>query len=433
MTRKKLLIIIGIVVIVGVLVYWNLTSSAVKKTDVQAETALTREIVEMVSASGRVQPQTKVNITSEVTGEIIALKVKEGDAVQAGNLLIVLDTVKLRSDVDQATYAMTEVEARLEGSKANLDQAKEEYERQEKLYKDKLTSEIVYTNAKYAYLNASASYAAIQAQAKQLQARYTQQLDYLSKAKIRAPMDGVITFVDCEVGEIAPAQTAFTQGKTLMTISNLSVFEVAVEVDETEVNKIDLGQSADIQVDAFPDTSFNGEVVEIGNTALVTGYGTQDQSTNFKVKVIFKDANVRIRPGMSATVDIITNKKDNVLTVPYSAIVMRSLDLDSLQKARSGQESEEASTVTKVHAAESTDGESDSSVATANEPKDIKGVFLVKDGQARFMNVETGIADQKNIEITANLESGDTVITGPYRVLRTIKDGDHVKIVKQQK
>jgi HlyD family secretion protein len=435
MSKKKLLIIIGVVVVVAVLVYWNMVSSTTKTTKVQAETALNRELVELVSASGRIQPQTKVDITSEVNGEIITLNAKEGDAVKTGDLLIVLDTVRLRTDVDQAMYALTEIEARLEGAKANLDQAQEEYERQDKLHQDNLTSETIYNNAKYAYLNAQASYNAAKAQAKQLEARYTQQLDNLSKAIIVAPMPGVVTFVDCEVGEIAPAQTAFTQGKTLMTISNLDVFEVEVEVDETEVNKLDLAQLADIEVDAFPDTTFNGEVVEIGNTALVTGLGTQDQSTNFSVKVIFKDANVRIRPGMSATVDIITNKKEEILTVPYSAIVMRSIDLDSLERARaveSSEESESSSVVAEVQAAEQEEGAGDSTSAEEGKREELKGVFVIREGQARFLTVETGIADQKNIEITANLEEGDTVVTGPYRVLRTIKDGDHVEIEEKQ-
>ncbi|UCG62746.1 MAG: efflux RND transporter periplasmic adaptor subunit [Candidatus Zixiibacteriota bacterium] len=438
MNKKKLLIIGTIVILLGVVVYMNLIGGP-ESMEVQAEEALNRELIELVSASGRIQPQTKVNITAEVNGEIISLMVKEGDRVQTGNLLVVLDTVRLRSDVDQAKYALTEIEARLEGAKASLDQAEEEYQRQDKLYKDKLTSETAFNNAKYTYLNTRASYNATEAQARQLEARYVQQLDNLSKAKIAAPMTGVVTFVDCEVGEIAPAQTSFTQGKTLLTISNLNVFEVEVEVDETEVSKLDLGQSADIEVDAFPDTIFAGEVVEIGNTALVTGAGTQDQSTNFGVKVIFKDADVRIRPGMSATVDITTNKKEDVLSVPYSSIVMRSVNIDSLERARAREEwGESSSVVAEVQAAEEAAEEgaestsSDTASNSESEQEELKGVFIVKDGKARFVPVETGIADQKNIEVTSNLTLGDTVITGPYRVLRTVKDGDEVEITKKR-
>ncbi len=433
MSKKKLLIIILVVVVVAVLVIANFVVNTEQTTSVQAEEAKKRELVEKVSASGRIQPQTKVNITSEINGEIIALLVKEGEEVDAGELLIVLDTVQLRSDVDQARYAVSEVSARLEGAKVALDQAEEEFRRQEKLYQDKLTSETQYTNAKYAYLNAKSTHEATKASARQFQSRYEWQLDNLSKAKIVAPMSGIVTYLDCEVGEIAPAQNAYSQGKTLMTISNLNVFEVEVEVDETEINKVELMQVADIEVDAFPDTVFDGEVVEIGNTAIVTGVGSQDQSTNFYVKVIFKDPNVRIRPGMSATVDIITNRQEGALTVPYSAIVMRSFDVDSLERVRDSGDSESSGSAgSGLQASESVDSSAAAMADDEGNREDLKGVFVVRDGVARFVRVETGIADQKHIEITLNLTEGDTVISGPYRVLRNVKDGDLVEVTSKR-
>lgn len=431
MSKKKLLLIIGAVIVVAVVVILNMTMSTTKGLEVQSEEAENRELIEIVSASGRIQPQTKVNITSEVNGEIISLLVKEGNHVNAGDLLVVLDTVQLRSDLDQAKYAMTEIDARLEGAKANRDQAKEEFDRQDRLFKNKLTSETQFNNAKYSYTNYESSFKAMKAQAQQAKARYEKQLDNLNKAKIVAPMLGIITFLDCEEGEIAPAQTAFTQGKTLMTISNLDVFEVEVEVDETEINKVELGQKADIEVDAFIDTTFDGDVVEIGNTAILSNLGSQDQSTNFNVKVIFNDPNVKIRPGMSATVDIITNKEEEALSIPYSSVVVRAFDVDSLRKAQaSGNDTvpeEDGSTVVaEVHAAEVDDslGEGDKK---GIERKDLKGVFVVRDGIARFVEIEIGIADQKNIEVTNGLEEGDVVISGPYSILRTIKDGDEVE------
>lgn len=442
MSKTKKIILFGIIgVVVIAIVYMNFVSNTEHTTKVNAEKAETRELVEQVSASGRIQPQTKVNITSEVTGEIIALKVKEGDYVNAGQMLIVLDTVQLKSNVDEARFAMTEIEARLEGSKVTMEQAKEEYERQERLFKDDLTSETAHNDAKYAYLNAVSSYDAMKAQAKQYSSRLEKQLDYLSKAKLVAPMSGIITYVDCEVGEIAPAQTAYTQGKTLMTISNLDVFEVEVEVDETEINKVELGQKVDIEVDAFADTVFPGQVVEIGNTALISSLSSQEQSTNFSVKVIFQETGVKIRPGMSATVDIITNKKENALSVPYSAIVMRSLDIDSLEQAKAGgmanaevdtEDSETSSMVSSVQAAESDTKEvNDKSDEVKRE--DVKGVFVIRDGKARFVEVETGIADQQNIEVISGIEDGDVVVTGPYRVLRSLHHNDAVEKMNQEK
>ncbi|PWB72037.1 hypothetical protein C3F09_07235 [candidate division GN15 bacterium] len=426
--KTKLLLFGGGALALIIVIVLNFTMGGEKKTTVNSQTVSQRDLTEMVSASGRIQPKTKVNITSQVNGEIRALPVREGDTVKAGQLLIVLDTVQLRSDLDQAFFAMNEINAVLAGAKTSLDQSEEEYNRQKSLWENgKLTAEVSYNNAKYAYQSARSSYEATQASAKQAQSRYDKQLDNLKKAKITAPMDGIVTLVDCEVGEIAAAQTAFTQGKTLLTIANLDVYEVEVEVDETEVGKIGAGQPVKIEVDACPDTAFTGTVAEIGNTAIFKGLGTQDQSTNFKVKVEFHEASSKIRPGMSATVDITTNKREKVLSVPYSAVVVRSFDLDSLKKAREGKPTESAGTG-GVQAAEST---SDTVAKPGQNRKELKGVFLIKNGKAEFVEVQTGIADQKNIEVLSGVQSGDSVISGPYRVLRTIKNGDLVNAQKE--
>ena len=432
--KKKLLYIIGGLIIVALIVV-NLTGDSTKRTTVSAEEVLNRDIVELVSASGRVQPQTKVDITSEVNGKIIKLAVQEGDVVNAGRLLIVLDTVQLRSDVDQALYSVNEVNARMAGADAALENAKEEFDRQQSLFDRTLTSETAYKNAKYAYLDAKTKADAQEAQAKQAQFRYEKALDNLAKARIVAPMNGVVTFLDCEEGEVAPAQTSFTQGKILMTVSDMSVFEVEVEVDETEINKVDMGQKVSIEVDAFPDTTFPGEVVEIGNTATVARAGTQDQATNFYVKVLFKDSNVRVKPGMSATVEITSNERAGSLSVPFSAVVMRSFDMDSLQSAKAGKTPESSSIVNEVVASESKDSVMDKKKNSANgkERKELKGVFVIENGEAKFVEISTGIADQKFIEVTNGLQAGDSVVSGPYRVLRTIKEGDAVKIDEEKK
>ena len=438
--KKKILIITAVVIVVVILVVANLTTSSESAIDVNTADVSEKDLVEIVSASGRIQPQTKVNITSEVNGEIIYLAVNEGDTVKSGSLLVMLDTVQLKSDVDQALYALNETNAYLEGARSTLDQRTEEFHRQEKLFENKLTSETEYKDSRYAYLSAKSSFEAMQAQGKQLSARYEKALDNLSKTKILAPMDGIITYLDCEVGEIAAAQTSYTQGKTLMTISNLNVFEVEVEVDETEIAKIQLNQPADIEVDAFPDTTFYGEVVEIGNTAIYQSTSSTDQSTNFRVKVIFKDTEINIRPGMSADVDITTNKRSGVLAIPFSSVVMRTLDLDSLERARAERDaSPETAVVSEVQAAEN-DDENEPTPADTLEKKDkeevereeLKGVFLLKDGKAQFVPVKTGIADQKDIEITTGINPGDSIITGPYRILRTLKDGDNVKVVNKE-
>jgi HlyD family secretion protein len=184
-----------------------------------------------------------------------------------------------------------------------------------------------------------------------------------------------------------------------------------------------------IEVDAFPDTSFGGEVIEIGNTALTSGLGTQDQTTNFRVKIVFQDADVAIRPGMSADVDITTSKHDQVLAVPFSAVVIRSFDLDSLEAARLAEDTNDEAGATDLQAAEGDSLE----VVDSEKKKDVKreelkGVFVIRDGKTRFTQVKTGIADHSHIEIYEGLQVDDSVVTGPYRVLRTVKDGDEVKV-----
>ena len=398
-----------------------------------AENAKTEDIVEEVSASGYIQPQNRVNITSEVTAEIIALPVKEGQSVNKGDLLVVLDTVQLQKDLEQTKYALDEIEARTAAAKSGFQQNEQEYKRQKQLYDSGLISDTEFDLAQYKYDDAKYSYQAMVSSTSQARSRFEKAEDNLSKTKILSPMNGVITYLDAEVGEIAAAQTVYSTGKTLMTISNLSVFEVEVDVDETEINKVKRGQKTKIEVDAFPDTIFAGEVQEIGNTAVVSNLGSTEQSTNFKVKILFQDANVEIKPGMSATVDIITNSREMALCVPYSAIVMRTLDPDSLKKTED--DSSSGGLVETAHAA-TPDETNDSTMMKTDdekEKKDVKGVFVVKDGKVTFVPVETGIADQKNIEITSGLEEGSKVVVGPFRTLRTLKNGDEVKVEVKEK
>ncbi len=427
--KKKKLLIFGIALVVILIIVANFTMNTSEATMVDADVATKQELVEKVSASGRVKPQTKVDITSEVNGEIIGLFVREGDRVQAGQLLIQLDTVEYAADVRQARFALEEIESRVSGAKTNLEQTEEEFARQQRLYESDLTSETEFKNARYAYQSARATYEALQAQRHQFQAALERQLNFLDRTRINAPMSGVVTYLDAEVGEIAAAQTAFTQGRTLMTISNLDVFEVEVEVDETEIAKVELGQPVDIEIDAFPDTVFEGEVVEIGNTALLAGAGTESQSTNFRVKVIFKDVNKNIRTGMSATVDIESARRDEALTIPYSAVVIRSLDVDSLERAERGEIPEEAEGSTgTVHAAEGTTDVIDDE--KVDNRKDVKGTYVIRNGLVEFVKIETGIADQQYIEVISGLEPGDSVVSGPYRVLRNIDHGDEVQARK---
>jgi HlyD family secretion protein len=427
MSKKKILLIVAAVVVVGGgFVVLNLTMSSEKATEVYAAEIKTQKIVEEVSASGRIQPKTKVDITAEVNAEILAIPVKEGQRVEVGDLLVVLDTVQTGADLTGARYRLDELTARLAAARTSLDQAKEEFDRQQRLFDQNLTSETAYKDARYAFLNAKSSYDAMEAQSLQVRAAYEKEKDYFQKSKITSPMAGVVTFLDADIGEIAAAQTPYSRGKVLMTISDLSIFEVEVEVDETEVNKIAVAQESKISIDAMPDTTFVGRVVEIGNTAILAQSGSQDQSTNFKVKVTLIDPNQKLRPGMSATVDITTAQVDNTKAVPFSSVVTRNYDLDSLIVARVPGATQGG----EVHAAETSDStHKDTADGDKKERDDLKGVFVIKGGKAFFKVIQTGVADQKDIQVVQGLDDKDTVVSGPYRVLRTLNDNAAVKIV----
>lgn len=403
-------------------------------TEVQADLAYYDEISEIVTASGRIQPQTKVDVTSEVSAQVVELLVSEGDWVTAGQRLLQLDTVQLKADKAQAEYSLDEIKARTEAARTQFEKNKLDVKRQTKLYDQKLTSENAFTDATFAYDNSKAIYEAMQAQVKTGQARLDKAIDNLRKTTIKAPISGVVTFLNVEVGEISQAQTAFTQGKTLMTVSDLSVYEVEVDVDETEIALVKLGHKAGIRVDAFRDTVFRGIVEQIANSARVEGQGTENYATNFLVKVRFLDSDVPIRPGMSATVDITTATEENALLIPYASVVTREFDPDSLNLAAAN-ETSNGGLVEEVQAAE---GDDSPQVEQANETtsgksrkkKKVKmtGVFKVENGKALFVELTTGIADERNIVALGGLSDQDTIISGSYQTLRKLKNGDPVKI-----
>jgi len=413
----------GIVVVVAVFIYLNLSQSDHGQVTVQTKKTAIADVTSIVSGSGKVQPNTKVNVTSEVNAIIISIPVKEGDFVKRGQTLLQLDTVQLKKDLESAVYSDNELEAILQGARVLLDQRKDEYERQKSLFDKKLTSEQAFKDAFYTYQTQQSSFKATEQQKNSAQARLEKSRDNLGKTTVKAPMDGIVTLVDAEVGEIAQAQTAFTQGKTLMIVSDLSGFEVEVEIDETDIADVRLDQKAKVAIDAFPDTTFVGAVTEIGNTATMSGLGTNDQATNFKVKVALLENNERIRPGMSATVDITTQERKGAITVPIQAVVLRNPEEDSLSAIKEKTDSNSGNV-----AVASTTTEKKTAASTEKSKKDKKGVFVNRDGKAIFVEIKTGVADQQNYEVLDGLQVGDEVVTGSFQTLRTIKSGTNIKV-----
>jgi HlyD family secretion protein len=401
--KKKIIIILGAVAVVAIIVVVNIFKSGEKVYTVQAEKVKKDDIISLVTANGQITPKTDVKISAYVPAKIVKLPVKEGDLVKKGQLLVQLDETEYKAAANQA-------KAQLSSAEANLEQAQLVYQRQKELFEKKLSSKEQY-DAAFTQLHLA------QAQRAQSVASLEQAEYDLSKTTITSPMDGMVTALNAKLGEIVMIGTMNNPGTVIMTISDMSEAQAEVEVDETDVASVKVDQEAKIKIDAFPDTLFKGKVTEIGHTARISGFGTQDQVTNFLVKVMLLDTIPDIRPGMSATVDVTTNFHPNVLSLPIQAVVMKEEKADTLKKKEEG-------------ALASTDSNKTKDEKKKKE-KEVQGVFVIKDGRANFVKVKTGIADQQNIEIISGINEGDQVVTGSYKILRTLKDGDKVKIEKK--
>jgi HlyD family secretion protein len=401
--KKKIIIILGAVAVVAVIVVVNIFKSGEKVYTVQAEKVKKDDIISIVTANGQITPKTDVKISAYVPAKIVKLPVKEGDLVKKGQLLVQLDETEYKAAANQA-------KAQLSSAEANLEQAQLVYQRQKELFEKKLSSKEQY-DAAFTQLHLA------QAQRAQSVANLEQAEYDLSKTTITSPMDGMVTALNAKLGEIVMIGTMNNPGTVIMTISDMSEAQAEVEVDETDVASVKVDQEAKIEIDAFPDTLFKGKVTEIGHTARISGFGTQDQVTNFLVKVMLLDTIPDIRPGMSATVDVTTNFHPNVLSLPIQAVVMKEEKADTLKKKEKG-------------ALASTDSNKTRDEKKKKE-KEVQGVFVIKEGRAKFVKVKTGIADQQNIEIISGINENDQVVTGSYKILRTLKDGDKVKIEKK--
>ena len=405
--KNKIFIILGIVLVLAIIIVVNVLKSGEKTYSVQAEEVKKSDITSVVTANGKIVPRTDVKISAYVPAKIIQLAVKEGDLVKKGQLLVQLDDTEYKAAANQA-------KAQLASAKASMEQAQLVYKRQKELFEKKLTS-------KEQYDMAEADLKRAEAQTEQTVANLAQVQYALSKTTITTPMDGMVTSLNAEVGEIVMIGTMNNPGTVIMMISDMSEIETEVEVDETDIADVKLDQEAKIKIDAYPDTTFRGKVSEIGHTALITGMGTQDQVTNFLVKVVLLDELSNLRPGMSASVDITTNRREDVLTVPIQAVVMREEKEDTLATRKEKGALASADSTSKQE-----------NEKRKKEKKEVEGAFMVEKGRAKFVKVKTGIADQQNLEIVSGLNENDKIVTGSYKILRTLKDGDKVKVTQKK-
>jgi len=423
--KKKLFIIGGAVLIIAVLIIVNLTRSSGKTTKVTAAKVKQGKLVSLVTASGKVKPKTEVKISANVSGEIVGLPVVEGQRVAKGDLLVQIEPKQYEAQVRQSQAGYEAAVANMKLEEASAQEAQLLHERQQKLFEKNLTSKEIYDAARTRHESTQASLEAARSRVQQAKAAVDQARESLSYTTIRSPIDGYVTDLRSEMGEIVMGSLNY-QASVIMVVSDLSEIEVEVEVDETDVDQVAIGQSAKVKLDAMPDTSYAGRITEIGNTAKVSALGTQDQVTNFMVTVLMIDSVPNIKPGMTATCDITTNERANVVKIPIGAVVLRDESMLKKQK-KTASESSSAVGVSEAVAA----GDGDSAKAAENEDeivkkKPIEGVFVVRSGKAVFVQVTTGIADQQNIEIKSGLQKGDEIIVGPFRTLRSLEDGENV-------
>jgi HlyD family secretion protein len=413
-SKKKYMIFGAIALIIVILVVVVITNSDSEKiTSVQTEKVEKRNITQTVSATGKIYPEYQVELRPEVTGEVVELPVEEGDIVKKGQLLIRIKPEQYTAQRDRAKASLQSTQAMLKVSKANLEKVESDYGRVKGLYAKQLASDQELEAAKANYLQSVGQYESQQASVKQAEASLNDAQEQLDKTVIYSPINGRITALNVELSERVLG-SSFSQGTHLMTVADLGKMEARVEVDENDVVLISLGDTTNIEIDAFGDKKFKALVSQIGNSAQTTGLGTQDEVVNFEVRISLISPDESIRPGMSCDADIQTDTKYGVVSVPIQSVTAR-------MKNAVVKESEE--------------GEGDApkpQVKNGKREKPEEVVFLLEGNQVKKVKVETGISDDTYIEIKSGLSGGEEVVSGPYRAISKELEHD-TKVIAPKK
>jgi HlyD family secretion protein len=439
MSRRNIVIAIAVVLTGAAVVAANFYFKKDKGLPVTTETIRSRDLEAVVSASGKIQPKRLVNISADTAGRVVNLAVNEGDRVKVGQFLLQIDPKSLRTRVDGGAASLEAAEQSLESmrqsietAKVQLQQAQQTLARQQDLWKQQLTTREALDKA---VNDVQAAESAMQEREKQIKpqlsriaqeratlesARYD-----LSKVRIESPIDGIVTRRNIQEGETAVVGTMNNAGTVLLTLADMGIIQAEVEVDETNVPSVQIGQIGKISIDAIPDRSFKGHVTEIGNSPIqsTTTAAAGTQATNFKVVVVLDEKVPEVRPGFTCTADITTATRKNVVSVPIPAVAVRELIYDAngqiVREPKNDKRRRSSSMETVASAQELKPGQT---------RKEAEGVFVVRDGKAEFLPIKMGIAGDKYFEVLGGLQAGDQVITGPYNSVRGMNDGDPVRV-----
>lgn len=393
-------LLIGAIFVIGSVVA---AKRGPKAIEARLEEVGTRDLVSIVTASGKIEAMTKVDISADITGRITQIAVREGDMVTRGQFLIQIDPAQYQSAVARVEALLASSEASLVQARTNRDQARRGLDRAIELRRmgTALISEEALEQAQQAFDVAEATHQASQAQVNQSRASLQEARDNLAKTRLTSPINGRIVRLNVEVGEVAVPGTFSRETGLLMTVADLSVIMTKVFVDETDVVRLKGGDSVSVEIDAFPDTSFSGRVTRVSNSARLTAAAGGDQAVDFEVEVTLDNPPADIRPDLSATARIITDTRLEALSVPIIALTVRQHE-DVASEYRAGTDS-------------------------ARARRDREGVFLIRNGIATFQPVRIGIAGDEYFEVIEGVQRGDSIVAGPYQVVRDMKDSARVR------
>jgi HlyD family secretion protein len=441
MSRKNVLIALAVVIVAGAVVGANFYFKKEKGLSVTTDVIKARDLEAVVSASGKIQPKRLVKISAETPGRVVNLAVNEGDRVHIGQFLLQIDPKSLQRRVEGNSASLQAAEASIEQlrqsietARAQLLQAQQNLTRQQDLWKQQLTTREALEKAQNDVKVAESSVQEREKQIRPQESRINQEKATLesarydlSKVRMESPIEGIVTRRNVQEGETAVIGTMNNAGTVLLELADMGVIQAEVEVDETNLPHVQIGQPAKITIDAIPDKSFKGHVTEIGNSPIQAANQTPGtQATNFKVVVILDEPVPSVRPGFTCTADITTATRKDVTSVPIPAVAVRELIYDA-----NGQVVKEPKTDKRRKTPEPV------AVAAELKPgqtrKETEGVFVVRTGKAEFVPIKMGIAGDKYFEVLGGLKSGDEVITGPYNSVRGMTDGDLVKVDNKAK
>jgi HlyD family secretion protein len=409
MSKKwKIILGVGVAVVLAVVLMGSLRSKDRNLPHVTTAKVEKVDLLSKVTANGKIQARRKVDLSALVMGQIVNLAVKEGDKIQKGQLLLQIDKAQLAAAAAGSEASLAAMRNDLAAARETAQQARRDFERAKQNYNAKILSEAEYQKARSALDTAQANLAATEERMRQAGAALAGSRDSLSKTTVTAPINGVVTALPVKEGEVTVIGTMNNPGTQLLTISDMSEVEAVMMVDETSVPQVKVGQTANLTVDAYPGQKFKGVVTEVGSSPILKNDPdllslTQgSEAINFKVKIRMENPPPTIRPGFSVTAEIVTGRNEGATAIPIQALVVRDVPKKDKKAASS-----------------------------SGRPETEEGVYLIKSGKLEFQKVETGLAGELMIEIKKGPAIGQEIVTGPFKVLRQVKEGDKVVIEKE--